>query len=162
MKILIVYDSFFGNTQKIAEAIAEGFHMKQNIIMAKAADFTGVDVSGYGLLISGSPTRGFRPSPDTMAFLKSIKPHSLEGMKVAAFDTRIELETIKTGVFRFMVDKGGYAAKGIIKELEKKGGIPVADPKGFFVTGTEGPLKENEAIRASEWARQIAIKLHLP
>ena len=49
----------------------------------------------------------------------------------------------------------GYAAKPISDALQKKGGSPAADPEGFIVLDTEGPMKEGEVERASEWARAL-------
>lgn len=76
-------------------------------------------------------------------------------MRVAAFDTRIVLETIDSKALRFLVDKGGYAANTIAKTLEKKGGKPTAPPEGFFVTGEQGPLKDGELERATDWVKLI-------
>ena len=57
MKTLVVYDSVFGNTEKIAKAMAEaiGGEAKQ-VASVQASDLDGVDV-----LLAGSPTRGFPP-----------------------------------------------------------------------------------------------------
>jgi len=49
----------------------------------------------------------------------------------------------------------GYAAKSIAGTLKKKAGELVVPPEGFFVGGTEGPLKEGELERAADWAKQI-------
>jgi hypothetical protein len=74
-------------------------------------------------------------------------------VRVAAFDTRIVLETIDSKALRFLVDKGGYAANTIAKTLEKKGGQLAAPPEGFFVTGEQGPLKDGELEHAADWAK---------
>jgi flavodoxin I len=49
----------------------------------------------------------------------------------------------------------GYAAEPIAAKLQKKGGTLAAPPEGFFVGGTEGPLKEGELERAAQWARRV-------
>jgi hypothetical protein len=54
-----------------------------------------------------------------------------------------------------MVKLFGYAAAPIAKQLTKKGGELAVAPEGFFVAGTEGPLKEGEFTRAAEWAKRI-------
>jgi flavodoxin I len=71
---------------------------------------------------------------------------SLEGVKVAAFDTRVTSKFAK--IF-------GNAAGRIARQLTKKGGILTAPPEGFFVTATKGPLKEGELERAAAWAKGI-------
>jgi flavodoxin len=73
---------------------------------------------------------------------------------VASFDTGIS--SLGKGVgLRLLVKVFGYAAERIAKELEAKGGKPVVPPEGFFVEDREGPLKEGELKRASEWAKRI-------
>ena len=111
------------------------------------------------LLVVASPTRGFRPIENITAFLNSIPGDALQGIKVAAFDTRIDLQNLKSKVFRFIVSKGGYADKAIAKTLQKKGGQLIEPTAGFLVQDTEGPLVEGELERAAEWAKQIRKKL---
>jgi hypothetical protein len=69
-------------------------------------------------------------------------------------------EEIGSAVFilRILVNIFGYVAKPIADRLVKKGGQLIAFPEGFFVQGTEGPLKEGELKRVSDWAKQILVK----
>lgn len=152
MKTLIVYDSVFGNTEKIARAIA--------VVLETAAmpvnQVTSERIRGMDLLVIGSPTRGFRPTEGIAKLINGLPKNHLAGVGVATFDTRIWLDTINSKAFRFIVDKGGYAANTIAKTLEKKGGKMVVPPEGFLVTGEEGPLKNGELERAAVWAGLIA------
>jgi hypothetical protein len=109
------------------------------------------------LLIIGSPMRSFRPTPAISKFLKSLPHNKLAGISVAAFDTRIWLQTIDSAAFRFIVDKGGYAASTMANALKTKGGTLVVPPEGFLVTGEEGPLKDGELERAAEWVRNMQV-----
>jgi len=81
--------------------------------------------------------------------------NGLEGVKVAAFDTRLSPSDIESPALRFIVKTGGYAAKRIANRLKRSGGDLITPPEGFFVVGTEGPLKEGELERAADWARRI-------
>ena len=76
-------------------------------------------------------------------------------MRVAAFDTRSDIDDVKSGLLRMMVGWFGYAAKPIADILVKKGGELFAPPEGFFVKGREGPLKDGELQRAAIWARAL-------
>ena len=49
----------------------------------------------------------------------------------------------------------GYAAGRIANRLERKGGYLAAEPEGFIVEDSEGPLKKGELERAAIWARRI-------
>ena len=157
MKTLVIYDSFFGNTEKIARAISKAFGPEEDAEMVRVGDVKPEQLAGLNLLIVGSPTRAFRPSPATAKLLKSIARLALDGVNVAAFDTRVTEEEIAKGpwILRKMVKMFGYAAKPIADRLVKKGGKLITTPEGFFVEGTEGPLKDGELERAEEWAKKI-------
>jgi len=161
MKTLVVYDSFFGNTEKIAQAIGKALGSVEDAKVLRVGDVETEQLTGVDLLIVGSPTRAFRPSPAITGFLKSISRDSLQSAKVAAFDTRVTEEEIAKGpwILRKMVKIFGYAAKPIADRLVKKGGKLIAPPEGFFVEGNEGPLSEGELKRAEEWAESIVTSL---
>jgi flavodoxin len=151
MKTLVVYDSFFGNTEKIAQAIGSALGAAEADIR-RVGSVTVEDLKGAELLVIGSPTRGFRPSEATTALLASIPPGALQRIKFAAFDTRIDPHTIKNPIFRWIVTRGGFAAPKIAKELVQKGAQPFLEPDGFIVNESEGPLRDGELERAAAWA----------
>ncbi len=141
MKILIVYDSIYGNTEEIARAIGEAITGEVKVLRVGEADPSET----FDLLIVGSPTHGGRPTQAIQDFTKRVP--ALNGAPVAAFDTRLSTRLAK--IF-------GYAAGRIGKTLEKKGGTLVKPPEAFFVKGTKGPLREGELERAASWAGEIA------
>ncbi len=154
MKALVIYDSVFGNTEKIAQAMGPALAVPAVPVGQVMAN----QLRSLDLLVVGSPTRGFRPTESIIKLLNSLPKNHLAGVCVAAFDTRIVLETINSKALRFLVDKGGYAARTIAKALEKKGGVLIAPPEGFLVTGEQGPLKDGELERAAEWTGQLQPK----
>ena len=161
MKALVLYDSVFGNTEKVAQAISTALEekMESKTLQVKQASLS--DLSGVDLLIVGSPTRAFTSTPDTKNFLKKIPAKSLANVKTAAFDTRMTQAMVnEAGKFlAFMVNLLGYAAEPIAKKLQQKGGNQKIKPEGFYVTGTEGPLADGELERAAEWAKKAAADL---
>ncbi len=152
MKALVVYDSMFGNTEKIANAI--GGALSGDVKILRVGDANPSDAESMDLVIVGSPTQGFRASEPIQAFIKSIPGSALKGIDAAAFDTRIAEGDVGSGLRLFM-KIGGYAALRIAKSLKKKGGNLVAPSEGFFVKDKEGPLKEGELERAGRWAEKI-------
>jgi len=144
MKALIVYDSVYGNTEKIAKAIAEAITPSGEVKILRAGEANLSELASIDLLIVGSPTHGGRPTPAVQDFLNKVP--KLQGINVAAFDTRIQTKLVR--VF-------GYAAGRIANNLKKRGSILIASPEGFFVTGGRGPLKEGELERAAAWAKGI-------
>jgi flavodoxin len=156
MKAMVVYDSMYGNTGKIAEAVGKALGPQEDVQVVRVGDARPEQLAGVTLLIVGSPTQKFSPTGATTRFLKGIPKNGLAGVKVAAFDTRFpESKVDEVGILAFFVRIFGYAAEPIAGRLEKKGGDLAIPPEGFYVGDTEGPLLEGELERAAEWARQI-------
>ena len=151
METLIVYDSFFGNTEQIARMVAGAIDGSKALRVSKVKP---PDMESIDLLIVGSPTRGFMASEAIQVFIKDIPDNTLKGMKVTAFDTRLPAGEVGKGL-RLLMKVGGYAAPRIVQVLKKKGGTLIAPPEGFFVKDREGPLKEGELERAASWANGI-------
>lgn len=145
METLILYDSNFGNTQKVADALKDVFGVKA--LSKSVNDFTSQDLAGIKLLIVGSPINAWRPTQKITEFLKQLNPALMKGIRTAAFDTRMKALI------------SGNAAKRIDKRLRSSGGEAIAEAIGFYVTGKEGPLAEGELQRAREWAEKIQSKL---
>jgi flavodoxin I len=148
MKTLVVYDSLHGNTKAIAQAIADavGDAIPGEVDVLQVDDTSASELGAYDLLIVGAPTHGARPSEDTQAFLDRIEPRTLEGVKVAGFDTRMTNR---------LITLFGVAAPKIVKALQDKGGTLAGPPGDFFVAGGKGPLREGELERAAAWAKGL-------
>jgi flavodoxin len=157
MSALVLYDSFYGNTEMIARAIGEALREFTDVKVVKVNQSPIRQMTGVDLLVVGSPTRAFRPSPETVRFLKSIPRGGIRGTRVAAFDTRIILEAATSGFLRMMMRIFGWAAPRIGKQLVDKGGVEALAPAGFAVVASEGPLKEGELERAATWARALMV-----
>ena len=151
MKALIVYDSMYGNTEKIAKSI--GGAIAGDVKVLRIGEVNPSELESIDLLIVGSPTQGFRPTKSVQTFIESIPGNALKGIDVAAFDTRIPASDVGTGL-RLLMKMGGYAAPRIADALKKKGGNLAVPPEGFFVKDKEGPLKEEELERAASWAER--------
>lgn len=156
MKILIVYDSIFGNTATIAHAIADKLAPDHDVTAIIVQDAKGRDLSGTDLLIIGSPTRGFKATPGIAEYIAGLHPPAGQLM-AAVFDTRLDLETINPPPLRWVVDVGGYAGPRMAKALQAKGFAVHDDCGAFVVTGTEGPLGEGELARAADWASTLLV-----
>ncbi len=143
MKALIVYDSQYGNTEKIARAIGSAIAGEVKVVRVGEADPAAI--VGPDWIIVGSPTQGGRATKPLQEFLNKIPAGALNGKKAAAFDTRIPSAWVK--IFGFAAGRIGRALKG-------KGANVIA-AEGFFVKGTKGPLKEGELERAAAWAKGL-------
>jgi flavodoxin len=159
MKTLVIYDSAFGNTQKIASAVGEALGSLEEVSILRVSEVQPGQLTGLQLLIVGSPTQRFQSTPAISSLLKGLAPNSLRGVKVSAFDTRLTQSNIdETPVLAFFVKlfgRGAYAAGRIADQLKKKGGELVGSSEGFYVEGMEGPLVQGELERAQNWAKRI-------
>lgn len=147
MKTVVIYESVYGNTRTIAEAIAAALPGDVKLQPVSAANTSGLQAGD--LLVVGAPTQGGRPTEATQAFLNRLSSGSMNGVRVAGFDTRLTAKWVR--IF-------GYAAAKIEDALKDKGGTPAGSPGGFFVKGKEGPLVEGEVERAAAWAKEVAGK----
>ena len=142
MKALVVYDSLYGNTAQLAEAIGAALAAESRVLRVR--DAKPSDLGSFDLVIVGSPTQGGRATDAMRAFLDRVP--ALDGAKVAAFDTRLRARWVK--VF-------GYGAGKIAERMKSLGATLVAEPEGFIVEGKEGPLAEGELERAGAWAKDL-------
>lgn len=151
-KKLVVYDSVFGNTERIALAIGE---VLGDVPVKRVNQVSDKDLNDLRILFVGSPTRAFQPTPAIKTFLKKLESDGLRNVSSAAFDTRIPKDKTDSGFLKIMINLFGYADKKIEKQLEKAGADLPLESAGFAVTGTEGPLAEGELDRAKAWALEI-------
>ena len=146
MKALIIYDSQYGCTEKVARAIEAALAQAGEAKAFRPAEVDPAMLGKLDLLIVGSPTQGGRPTKAMAELLGKIAADGLKDVPVAAFDTRMKGRMV--GVF-------GFAAGRIETMLKGKGGRSVASPAGFLVDSSKGPLKEGEAERAAAWAAEV-------
>jgi flavorubredoxin len=130
-RAIVVYDTKFGNTEKIAKALARGMEkggVKVDCVKADEADVNRL--GEYDFLAFGSPTHAFGISKPMKTFLEKLKSVNLKGKKAFAFDTK------------FKSWLAGSAGKGIEKRLSGFGMIIVKPYTSAIVKGSEGPLAE--------------------
>jgi len=146
-KLVIIYDTWYGNTARAAEAIGEG--MKEaglQVELRRVKDVKPEDVTAFDVIVMGSPTHAGGMSEDMRSFVTGLKRLTLEGKKGGAFDTRYVGEEVGAAV----------AMEMAIMEL----GVDVVVPGSpFRVEGAEGPIVEEELAKCKEFGRAIARRL---
>jgi flavodoxin len=141
MRSLVIYDSIFGNTEKIAKAVASALDAEIiNVNKPKKINYDDFD-----LIVFGSPTHGGRPTEELQKFIDSKV--NISGKKFATFDTRSNMKWVK--IF-------GFAADRMSASLQAKGGQFLGESVGFHVSNKQGPLIDSEISRAESWARRLA------
>lgn len=170
MTALVVYESMYGSTRAIAEAIGEGLAPTGPVrvleVSALAAAPGGRTVSpDIDLLVVGAPTHAFGLSrPNTRHDAAAEAPEGkvisegkglrewlaevtlpLGGTRFAAFDTKVVRPALP-----------GSAAKGAHKALVRMGGRPVTEPRSFSVHGRSGGLVDGQLEAARAWGVELA------
>jgi hypothetical protein len=167
MAVLVVFESMFGNTKVIADAVAEGLapHLPvQQVEVGTAPTVIGGQVE---LVVVGGPTHAFGLSrPGTR---QSAAQQAEGGLVSAGIGLREWLLTLRKGssdvavaAFDTRISKPrppGSAAAAADKRLRRLGFRSVAPPTSFYVEGTTGPLMEGEAERARRWGAALAVEL---
>ena len=139
MKILIVYDSYYGNTLKVAKAYQENL-IKYEPELIKVDVITQNIVDSYDLIIIGTPTRIFNMTGKIKKMIRRLK---FSDKDFFAFDTRANMEKVEQKFLLKMVKKFGYAAEKVEASLIKKSAKFIMDYKWYYVKNSEGPLEDD-------------------
>ena len=156
-RAVVLYESVFGNTERIARAIADGLGESCEVTLAHFGKVSG-ESDGADLIVLGGPTHGWgmtkpqsRRQPGSQSYevgvrewLEAAPPG--RGKTAAAFDTRFDKPRWMTG----------SAAIRIRRELEPLGYQMAKPPESFFVVHMGGPLKDGELERAKRWGSELA------
>jgi flavodoxin len=145
MNSLIIYDTFFGDTLHIAEAIADALAAYGSVRLVRADKVGARDLDTLDLLLVGGPTQRHGLSPALRDWLGRLPRGALRELPVATFDTR----------YRMASWLSGSAARDLAKALRRQGAALLVPPASFFVTAREGPLAEGQLARAGSWARMV-------
>jgi hypothetical protein len=174
MRVVVVYESMYGNTRQVAAAIAKGFELSADVTIEPIGAAEHMKLDDVDLLVVGGPTHAHgmsRPSTRKAAAEAALKSKNnvtldpgtqgdgvrewLQSLparkgKAAAFDTRLNGPAFLTG----------SAAKGITRSLKRKGYTVVSEPTSFFVT-KDNRLRPDERARATAWGGELAGMLLL-
>ncbi|MCG6494289.1 flavodoxin domain-containing protein [Kitasatospora sp. A2-31] len=172
MHTVIVYESMYGNTREIAEAIAEGVHQADPEASVDCLPVARADTETTrtaDLLVVGGPTHMHGMSSGASRRMAAMAEAKKEGHQEAAREAYETAEgpglrswfhsLPKTGhgthaaAFDTRADmrRSGGAANGIAKRLTRHHYDVVAEPEGFIVEEGDGPLRQGEIERARAW-----------
>jgi flavorubredoxin len=136
MKAIVLYDTLFGNTERIAKRMATGLH--KSGVEAESVNIKQAQVdrlAGYDLLALGAPTQYFTASKPLKAFLEQLKGVNLKGKRGFAFDTRLDSRL------------SGSAAKFIEKRLQELGIDIIRQRASALVVCEKGAKPEDTILK---------------
>ena len=156
MKGVIVYDTSHGNTQKIAETIAETLRGSGvEVDLFKVNEVKKLSAKDLNFLVLGSPTKFGTMSFAIRFFLGKVKGEDWLNKPFAAFDTE-NPENIERARIE---NKEWSAGEKIAEKLRDKKMNQLLPVLKAAVLGQKGPLVEGEVERTKDYARELAIKL---
>ncbi|HTZ44739.1 MAG TPA: flavodoxin domain-containing protein [Jatrophihabitans sp.] len=166
MRTLVVYESIYGNTRQLAEAIADGCRQAGDASAIRLAEANPGSFADLGLLVLGAPTHAWglsragtrkaavanpakgSPPAEAAADQPGMRELLAELPRLecpgAAFDTRLKAPGWLTG----------HAAHGIAHRLRQHGVQVLGRPESFFVT-KQNQLRAGELERARAWGVEL-------
>ena len=146
VKALVAYYSMYGNTEKVAKALASGLEsggVDVDVVSVDAVSFD--DFGGVDLLCVGSPVHAWSMSKPVKNFLERLKDvKGLTGKKAFSFDTKLSKARL-----------AGSAGGKIERKLKDLGLTTARNSESAIVKGLKGPLQES----TEETFKQIGTKL---
>jgi len=177
MEIAVVFESMYGVTHEIADAIAEGAAEAQpgaHVARLRVGEAEPEQVAAADLLVVGGPThmRGMSSGMTRKMAVKIEHDKEAEGGTMGhGLEPGAEGDGLRNWFHRLpKATRGrraaafdtrgegpmvGGAAKGIASRLERHGYELVAEPEGFLITGEAGLLKAGERDRARSWGADL-------
>jgi flavodoxin len=156
MNSIVIYASHFGNTKKVAEAIADGLRSRGTAQALPVEEVVAALPAGTDLVVIGGPTEGHRMTRPMAQFLDGLEASTWRGVAAATFDTRL----------RWPNWLSGSAAAGIAKKLRRMGAQVIIPEESFLVEATsstredKGPeLYAGELERATRWGASLAARV---
>ncbi len=169
MKAVIVYESLWGSTAAIARAIAEG--LGQGALAMSTAEATPAAIAGADLIVAGAPVHSLNLPTDasrewarTGSLGPGGEPPDLSHPSMRSWLSRLPKGQARSAAFDTRVNAwyGRGAASRIAKALKHAGYRPIAQARGFHVTGhrfkptASGTLCDGETERARAWGAELA------
>ena len=172
MRAVVVYESMYGNTHLVADAIGAGLETAFEVSVVPVSQADPAVLDGADLVVAGGPThvhgmsRASTRKAAAEAADKPASPLNLEPdaagpglrewfaslgqcpVKAAAFDTRMHAPAALTG----------RASKGVARLLRAHGFEVIAEPESFLVT-KQDRLEPHETTRAREWGTSLAASI---
>jgi hypothetical protein len=161
MRAIVVYESHWGNTAAVAQAIAEGFGPGAQALTTDQA--WGTTIMHADLIVAGAPVIAFGLASDKIRNSlaadseKAPSPPDLDHPSMRSWLKQLPAGHGRSAAFETRIWWSPRGATGTIdRGLESAGYRAVDKGHRFVVSGTYGPLREGELERAREWGAELA------
>ena len=150
--MIVIYESKYGNTKRVAETIIEGINEIEKIeaLLKEPKHMDPKEVLNYDLILIGSPTHWGGPTRGIKKFIDKLGKIELEGKTGAVFDT-------------YLGEDFNKAVRKMEKRInEKVPGLKLILPGlSIRVEGMRGPIVEGELPKCKEFGNEIAKQMKI-
>jgi len=149
-KVIVVYESKYGNTKRVAETIIEGINEIEKIeaVLKEPKHLEPTEVLDYDVILIGSPNHIDGPTRGIKKFIDKLGKIGLEGKLGAVFDT-------------YMGGDFNKAVRKMEKRINEK--VPglklITSGLSIKVGGTKGPIVEGELPKCKEFGKKLATQI---
>jgi flavodoxin len=153
-RVIIVYESKYGNTKLVAETIAEGIREVEGIetVVSEVKEVDLNRMPDYDAILLGSPNHIGGPTGGVKKFIDKLGKLPLEGKLFAAFDTHLG-------------PNSAFPFEQAVKKMERRIGEKVPGSKlaasglSIRVDGMKGPISEGELPKCKEFGKKIVAQM---
>ena len=149
MKVLIVFDTKHGNTQKVAELIGDGINSVEGneTEVVNIKDFDLKEEMTYDLILIGSPNHMGRHTKSIKKFISNLSNITVKINSFAVFDTYMKADFEKT--VKKMEDQLNENFPNSTMALP---GLSIK------VGGMKGPIVEEDLSKCKEYGIKLTKK----
>jgi flavorubredoxin len=173
VKAVVIYESMYGNTHLVADAIADGLRTCGEVVVVPVDQADAALAGSADLVVVGGPTHAHGMSRADTRMGAVIASNEESGSafqldadgegrglrdwfaslgqlktKAAAFDTRVDIPAAISG----------RASKGIARKLRHHGATLISEPQSFLMT-TANRLQPDEQAHARDWGARLGINM---
>ncbi|MFX0107207.1 MAG: flavodoxin family protein [Candidatus Hodarchaeota archaeon] len=150
-RAIIIYESVYGNTKQVAEAIADGMRAAGDIetrVLKTGEVHHTDDVADFDAVLFGCPNHNQEPARNMVKFLERVAIVEMSCKIGSVFDT-------------YTGGNKGVAMKKLGKMIRKKipGIAELTDGFSALVEDRKGPLSEGELEKAQEFGKAFGSKI---
>jgi menaquinone-dependent protoporphyrinogen IX oxidase len=160
MKGLVVYDSYYGNTQRVAEAIAAELKSQGQEVELRSVRKKYPTPPQGDFLFIGSPVRMGKTTKRVKKYLEALDKHAWSNKPLVVFTTVLALPADPPPARVESREKYDLMAGRKLAEFAKAQGLNVLDDRlAVDVGGLKGPLIDTGLDQAREFTRGILGRL---
>ena len=150
LKVIVVYESKYGNTKLVAETIVQGIKEVAEIeaMLSELKEVDAKQLANFDVILIGSPNHMGQATKGIRKFITEMRKLNLKGKPAAVFDTYLSKDFEK-------------AVKKMEKQIkENVPGLELAAPGlSIRVEGMKGPITERELAKCKEFGVKLATQL---